>query len=101
VELRNILNNRGVKAGSWYAFTEFFTKDVTFLTIPIFTRLLSPADYGVTSLYASKSLNKIQISMLSIPSMYIKLSKQEIHTILIAYKTVSGHLFELCLIKNL
>ncbi|MGY4686605.1 oligosaccharide flippase family protein [Petrotoga sp. DB-2] len=51
--IQQILNNKVVKAGSWYTFTNFFTKGVAFLTIPIFTRLLTPADYGVTSLYAS------------------------------------------------
>lgn len=45
------LNNKVIKAGSWYTVTEFFLKGIMFLTIPIFTRLLTPSDYGVVSLY--------------------------------------------------
>ena len=48
---KTFLNNNVVKAGSWYTITEFFLKGITFLTIPIFTRLLSTADYGLASLY--------------------------------------------------
>lgn len=49
--LKTLLNHKVVKAGSWYTLTEFFLKGVTFFTIPIFTRLLSTADYGIVSLY--------------------------------------------------
>lgn len=48
-----ILNNRVVKAGSWYTVTNFFTKGIAFLTLPIFTRLLSTSDYGIANLYAT------------------------------------------------
>ena len=48
-----ILNHKVVKAGSWYTFTNFFTKGISFLTLPIFTRLLSAADYGIANLYAT------------------------------------------------
>lgn len=46
-----LLNNKVVKSGIWYTATEFFLKGIAFLTIPLFTRLLSPADYGLASLY--------------------------------------------------
>jgi O-antigen/teichoic acid export membrane protein len=36
-----------------YIGANFFLKGLTFLTIPIFTRLLSPADYGNISLYTT------------------------------------------------
>ncbi|MCK9225386.1 MAG: oligosaccharide flippase family protein [Candidatus Muirbacterium halophilum] len=49
--LKTLLNHKVVKAGSWYTLTEFFLKGVAFLTIPIFTRLLSTADYGIVALY--------------------------------------------------
>lgn len=48
-----ILNNKVVKAGSWYTVTNFFTKGIVFLTLPIFTRLLSTSDYGIANLYAT------------------------------------------------
>ncbi|MBO8173588.1 MAG: oligosaccharide flippase family protein [Bacillaceae bacterium] len=51
MKIKALLKNKVVKAGSWYTLTEFFIKGITFLTIPIFTRLLTPADYGVVSLY--------------------------------------------------
>jgi O-antigen/teichoic acid export membrane protein len=53
MELKKILNNKVVKAGSWYTITEFFLKGITFLTIPIFTRLLTTSDYGLVSLYTT------------------------------------------------
>ncbi|MTI80462.1 MAG: hypothetical protein FH758_06185 [Firmicutes bacterium] len=51
MNLKSILNNKVVKAGSWYTLTELFLKGLMLLTIPIFTRLLTPADYGLVSLY--------------------------------------------------
>jgi len=51
--LAKILNHKVVKAGSWYTFTNFFTMGISFLTLPIFTRLLSTADYGIANLYSS------------------------------------------------
>ncbi len=36
-----------------YLIAEFFNKGIVFLTIPIFTYLLSPEDYGVISIYAA------------------------------------------------
>lgn len=50
---KKLLDNKVVKAGSWYIITEFFLKGLTFLTIPIFTRLLSTSDYGFASLYTT------------------------------------------------
>ncbi len=53
--LKQILHNKVIKAGSWYTFTNFFTVGVSFLTLPIFTRLLSTIDYGITNIYSSYS----------------------------------------------
>jgi O-antigen/teichoic acid export membrane protein len=53
MELKKLFGNRVVKAGSWYTVTNFFTKGIAFLTLPIFTRLLSTEDYGTVSLYNS------------------------------------------------
>ena len=51
--IRRLLDNKVIKAGTWYTLTNFFTTGISFLTLPIFTRLLSTADYGVTSVYSS------------------------------------------------
>jgi len=51
--LKGLLNNRIVKAGSWYTVTNFLIKGITFLTIPIFTSLLTTAEYGLTNIYLS------------------------------------------------
>lgn len=68
MHLKQILNHRIVKAVSWYSITNFFLKGVTFLTIPIFTRLLSTSDYGLVSLYNT---------WVSIFSIFIGLSMSE------------------------
>ena len=52
-EFKNLLNNKVIKASAWYTATEFFLKGIIFLSIPIFTRLLSPSDYGIVSLYTT------------------------------------------------
>lgn len=51
MDLRNLLNNKLVKTGSWYTLTNLFVSGISFLTIPIFTRLLTTEDYGMVSLY--------------------------------------------------
>ena len=51
--IKELLKNRVVKAGTWYTLTNFFTTGISFLTLPIFTRLLSTEDYGITSVYSS------------------------------------------------
>ena len=53
MNLKLFKNHKVVKAGSWYILTDFFIKGITFLTIPIFTRLLSTEDYGIVSLYTT------------------------------------------------
>lgn len=53
MNLKKFLNNKVVKASGWYTITEVFLKGIAFLTIPIFTRLLSTSDYGLASLYTS------------------------------------------------
>jgi O-antigen/teichoic acid export membrane protein len=53
VNIKNILNHKVVKASGWYTLTNFFLKGLAFLTIPIFTRLLTTGDYGTVALYTS------------------------------------------------
>ena len=45
--------NRNVKASTWYLVGNLFDKAIAFLTIPIFTRMLSTTDYGIVSTYIS------------------------------------------------
>lgn len=47
------LKNKNTKAGSLYLFGNLFNKAITFLTIPIFTRLLTTSEYGIVSTYLS------------------------------------------------
>jgi len=47
------LKNKNTKAGSFYLFGNLFNKAIAFLTIPIFTRLLTTNEYGIVSTYIS------------------------------------------------
>lgn len=51
MDFKKIFSSKVVKAGSWYTITDLFTKGIAFLTIPIFTRLLSTEDYGMVSIF--------------------------------------------------
>jgi len=42
-----------VRASLWFTVCNFFQKGVSFITVPIFTRLLSTEEYGVYSVYLS------------------------------------------------
>ena len=42
-----------VKAGAWYVVSSFLVKGMAFITTPIFTRIMSQADYGEFSNFAS------------------------------------------------
>jgi O-antigen/teichoic acid export membrane protein len=46
-----INNSATIKAGIWYTVTDFLLKGLAFITIPIFTRLLSVEQYGIVSVY--------------------------------------------------
>lgn len=41
------------KASFWYVFSNVLLKGISFITLPIFSRLLSPSEYGVVSIYHS------------------------------------------------
>lgn len=41
------------KAALWFAICSVFQKGISFVTVPIFTRIMSPNDYGVYTLYLS------------------------------------------------
>ena len=46
-------NSKVVKAGIGYTISNYFVKGLTFLTIPIFTRLMSTSDYGLYSTFTA------------------------------------------------
>ena len=45
-------NNKNL-ASVFYLFSNLFNKGIAFLTIPIYTRMLSTGDYGITNIYTS------------------------------------------------
>ena len=42
-----------VKAGMWFTISSFLQKTISFLTMPIFTRLLTTEEYGIVTIYNS------------------------------------------------
>lgn len=42
-----------IKAGFWYVASTFLLKSIAFITIPIFSRLLSKSDFGEFGNYAN------------------------------------------------
>ncbi|WGS63900.1 lipopolysaccharide biosynthesis protein [Marinitoga aeolica] len=49
--INKIKNSTTIKSGIWYTITDFLLKGMAFITIPIFTRLLSVKEYGIVSVY--------------------------------------------------
>ena len=45
------INKKAVKAGIWYTIGNMLLKGCIFLTLPIFTRLLSTSDFGIYNTY--------------------------------------------------
>lgn len=45
--------NKSTKAGGFYLFGNFFNKGIAFITVPIFTRLLTTSDFGLINTYLS------------------------------------------------
>lgn len=45
--------NKAIKAGFWYMVSNFCVKGISFLTTPIFARLLSKTDFGLFNTYLS------------------------------------------------
>ncbi|WP_448375365.1 lipopolysaccharide biosynthesis protein, partial [Fervidobacterium sp.] len=45
--------SKTIKAGIWYTVTDFLLKGMAFITIPIYTRLLSVEEYGIVSVYGT------------------------------------------------
>lgn len=49
----SFLKNKNTIAGSFYLIGNLFNKAIVFLTIPVFTRLLTTSEYGMVSTYIS------------------------------------------------
>lgn len=49
--MKNNINstNKVIKAGFWYTFSNFLVKGIVFITMPIFTRIMSKSDIGMFS----------------------------------------------------
>jgi len=47
------MNNKTLKASALYLFGNICTKAIAFITIPIFTRLLTTTEYGIVNTYSS------------------------------------------------
>jgi len=48
-----IKRSHTLKSGIWYLLSDFAYKGMAFLTIPVFTRLLTVDEYGIVSVYTS------------------------------------------------
>lgn len=56
MNLKSILTkNKLINASLLYTIGSFFIRGINFFTVPIFTHLLTPLDYGVTNIYATWS----------------------------------------------
>jgi hypothetical protein len=44
---------KGVKASFWTIVSSILLKGIGFITLPIFTRLLTTSEYGILSIYSS------------------------------------------------
>ncbi|MGN0332561.1 MAG: oligosaccharide flippase family protein, partial [Lachnospiraceae bacterium] len=62
----NKLNSLALKAGIFYIVGQLFIRGITFLTTPIYTRLLSTAQYGEIRVYESWLLIMVPIMSLSL-----------------------------------
>lgn len=45
--------NQALKSGFWFAICNIVQKSVMLITVPIFTRMMTPEEYGLTAIYQS------------------------------------------------
>lgn len=69
-------NSQALKAGVWYLICNFLLKGISFITTPIFTRLLTAEDYGITATFSSYQSIFTIIATLDLYSC-IQISKQD------------------------
>jgi len=81
--INNIKSKQGLRSAGVYTFTNFFTKGISFLLIPIFTnpRFLTPADNGLLSLFNSSVIFLMPFIALGLTQStstdFFKLEKKE------------------------
>ena len=51
--LIGILKNQTFKAGAWYTFSNILNKAVGFISMPLFTKFMTPDEFGVINTYLS------------------------------------------------
>mgnify|MGYP000563176755 CR=1 FL=1 len=51
--IKENINNKALKAGSWYIISNLILKGIAVITTPIFTRLLTPSEFGIVNTYIS------------------------------------------------
>lgn len=52
-KLKGILRNQTVKAGTWYTLSNILNKAVGFISMPLFTKFMSPEEFGIVNTYLS------------------------------------------------
>lgn len=50
---KKILSNKLIKNGAYYTLGTFILQGINFLTLPLYTRILTTRDFGINSLYAA------------------------------------------------
>ena len=51
--LKKIFSNNLIKNGAYYTLGTFILQGINFLTLPLYTRILTTRDFGITSLYTA------------------------------------------------
>ncbi len=51
--IKRIYGNKLVKSGIWYTIGTLFLQGLSFVTVPIFTRLLDESDFGIVTIYGN------------------------------------------------
>lgn len=64
-------NRKALKSGIWYTISDFFTKSIGLITIPIFTRLLSQPEFGIYNTFISWQTVLLIIGSLQLGSSFI------------------------------
>lgn len=90
------------KSVIWQLTGKFFLQGIAFFTAPVFTRLLSPEDYGYTALYSSWcSIFTLAIGLMtygSIQNARMKYERREMDGYLSSVLSISIISFSICLL---
>ena len=62
--LKKLLKSKFLSSGIWYTIGNMLIKGIVFLSLPIFTRLLSPEDFGYYNTYiAYQSIMSVVVGL--------------------------------------